>query len=116
MRSVARTRPGSENMDSLQNVLVSKIILRVTTTQAVGSFGFGGGAAEGQEAANNYFRKSVDNFATAHHATQSSIAGLMQQNTQLNSIPPDMQYQLDMLSQQLTQQQAGGGGGLQQQQ
>ena len=40
----------------------------------------------------------------------------MQQNAQLNSILPAVQYQLNMVSQQLAQQQWGGGGGPQKQQ
>ena len=78
-------------MGALESVFSRKIELKVTTTQAVGSFGFGGNAVEDQAAGNNNFGKSVDNFATAHNVTYSSITGLTQKNAQLNAILPVMQ-------------------------
>ena len=58
------------------------------TSQAAEQYGYGGNAMQGED--NKSFEESVDKFATAHNAMQTTIEQLTQQNAQLQATIPQM--------------------------
>ena len=78
-----------------------KIRLKVTITQAAGSFRFCGDTAEQQVVCGDKFGKSVDKFVMAPNATQSSTTALTQQNAHMSDVLPVIQNKLSMVCHQL---------------
>ena len=77
----------------------SKCDLLCKTSQAAGQYGYGGNVTQNKD--EQSFEDSVDKFAEAHNATQSSIVQLTQQNAQLQATILQMQQQLAYMMQQL---------------
>ena len=87
-----------------------QFLLKKNTASAAGNFGYGMSATGTNNAATEAeFDKSINKFAAAHSATQSTISGLTSTNQQLATQNQQLQQQLaqqQMMCQAMNQQPA----------